>query len=173
MRHTEQHYFSQSHHHKDLSPSRIIRHENNTQSILTVLRESFVDPFSDQCLLSISTGIAIDEKASGEILSAFEIGSKAMETFIAERLLEGSERSIFDPIKRLKLATFDNLNKKQIAKTKNKTISLQTSKDLFSKVANITQKRSVDLKGLFAYPLAHLPLSPAEPDGTLKKTAKS
>ena len=84
-----------------------------------MLREGFVDPFSDQCLLSIFTGIAIDEKASGEILSAFEIGSKAMETFIAERRLEGSERSIFDPIKRLKLATFDNLNKKQIAKTKN------------------------------------------------------
>ena len=42
--------FSQSHHHKDLSPSRIIRDENDPQSILTVLRERFVDPFSVQCL---------------------------------------------------------------------------------------------------------------------------
>ena len=48
----------------------------------------------------------------------------------------------------------------------------QTSKDLFSKVAMILNrfKSSIDLKQLFRYP--YLPLSIAEPDGTLKKTAK-
>ena len=79
-----------------------------------------------------------------------------METFITERLSEESERSIFDSIKWQKLATFKNLNKKQVTKTKSKTISLQTSKDLFSKVAIISQKRTVDLKRLFAFPLVHL-----------------
>ena len=96
-----------------------------------------------------------------------------METFITERLSEESEHSIFDSIKRQKLATFKNLNKKQVTKTKSKTISLQTSKDLFSKVAIISQKRTVDLKRLFAFPLVHLPFSIAEPHSTLKKTAKS
>ena len=33
--------------------------------------------------------------------------------------------------------------------------------------------KSIDLKRLFAFPLAHLPLAIAEPDDTLRKTAKS
>ena len=58
--------------------------------------------------------------------------------------------SIFDPIKKLKLASFHSLSKKKVIKTKTKTVALQSSKDLFSNVAIISQKKSVDLKQLFA-----------------------
>ena len=138
-----------------------------------MLKESFVDPFSKQPLLSISTGIAIEQKVSEDILGAFKIGTKSMNTFITDRLSEKSEGTLFDPIKKLKLGTFDTISKKKIIKTKSKIISSQSSKYLFAKVAIIAQKRSVDLKRLLSYPLVHLPLSLTEADGTLKKIAKS
>ena len=53
----------------------IARDENDIQAILSVLQESFVHPFSEQRLLSISTGIAIDQTDSEELLDAFQIGS--------------------------------------------------------------------------------------------------
>ena len=55
-------------------------------------------------------------------INAFQIGLKAMETFITKKLPEGNERSICDSIKWQKLATFQNLNKKRLQKRK--TISL-------------------------------------------------
>ena len=50
-------------------------------------------------------------------INAFQIGLKAMETFITKKLPEGNERSICDSIKWQKFATFQNLNKKKVTKT--------------------------------------------------------
>ena len=50
-------------------------------------------------------------------INAFQIGLKAMETFITKKLAEGNERSICDSIKWQKFATFQNLNKKKVTKT--------------------------------------------------------
>ena len=86
-------------------------------------------------MLLISTGIAIDQKDSEELLDASQIGSRSMDAFITDRLSEGSKISIFDPIKKLKLASFHSVSKKKVIKTKTKTVALQFSKDLFSKVA--------------------------------------
>ena len=93
--------------------------------------------------------------------------------FIKEHLAVGSSKSIFDPITKSKLGTFKSINKIKVCKTKNKIMSLTSTRDLFSKIAIISQKRSVDLKTLFNYPLEALPLSLSEADGTLKKTPKS
>ena len=81
-------------------------------------------------------------------------------------------KSIFDTIKKQKVPTFEVLVQKKTIKTKIKIITLKNTKDLFSKVAIIGQKRNVDLKQLFSFPLAYLPLTLAESDGSLKKTAK-
>ena len=97
-----------------------------------------------------------------------------MGKFINERLLVGSSKSIFHPIKKSNLeGTFKSINRIKVCKTKNKIMSLTSTRDLFIKIAIISQKRSVDLKTLFNYPLEALPLSLSEADGTLKKTPKS
>jgi hypothetical protein len=65
--------------HKDLTSSRITRVENDITEILSVLRETFVDPFSNQsiyCLLS--TGIAVEEKSVVHFLNALKIGESSM-----------------------------------------------------------------------------------------------
>jgi len=170
--HKHLNFNSQVHKHKDLSPSRIAKDEECIASILSILQESFVDPFGEQPLLSISRGIALDEAAAREMISAKELGSKAMACF-KQRFLDENRSSIFDPIKKKNLCTFDNVDKKKVIKPKTKLISLQSTKELFAKVAIIAQKRSVDLKKVLSYPLINLPLALADSDGSLKKTSKS
>ena len=95
--------------------------------------------------------------------------------FFIQKRLEGDkpQTNFFDPISKMKLATFSSLHKTKIFKTKNNVTALKSSNDLFGKVAILAKKRSVDMRSPFKYPLVTLPLAQAEMDGTLKKTAKS
>ena len=77
-------YSPQSYHHKDLSLHRILKDESDIQSIISILCDTFIDPFSEHPLLSISSGFVIDNSHSVEILSAKETGLVAMNKFIEE-----------------------------------------------------------------------------------------
>ena len=61
-----------------------------------------------------------------------------MDDFIQKRL-EGdkTQTNSFDPMSKMKLPTFSSLHKTKINKTKNKVITLKSSKDLFGKIAII------------------------------------
>ena len=166
-------YKSSNYQYKDLAPSRICKDEDDVSALTSVFLETFINAFSDIPMMSISTGIQTAENVTKDLLSAQELGKTVMVQFIKERLAVGSSKSIFDPIKKSKLGTFKSINKIKVCKTKNKILSLTSTRDLFSKIAIISQKRSVYLKTLFNYPLEVLPLSLSEADGTLKKTPKS
>ena len=162
-------YAPQNYQHKDLRISRIRQDEKHIQAVISILTDTFINPFNNQTL---STGIQETDKVTQDMLKACDLGQQSMEAFLTDRLCN-SESSIFDPTKKLKLATFATINKKKICKLKGKEISLKSSKDLFCKVTIIAQKRSINLNQLFEYPLGPLPLSLAETVGTLKKSAKS
>ena len=102
-----------------------------------------------------------------------QTGKSSMDVFVEDRLSENSTKSFFDPIKKLQLSTFSSMNKVKVCKTKDKVIEVTASTDIFSKIAIIAQTRSIDLQPLFSYPLGAVPLSLAQPDGTLNKTNKA
>lgn len=83
----------------------------------------------------MSTGISIDQNVSNIILEAYTVAKRLVDTFITKRLPEGSSLSFLDPIKKVKLRTFSNLNKKEAITTeangRKKYRSPQTSKNLF------------------------------------------
>ncbi|XP_066925450.1 uncharacterized protein [Clytia hemisphaerica] len=171
--HQHLNFTSQKHKHKDLSPARIKKDEAAVQSIISILEETFVHPFAEMPLLSISRGIALDEATADKMLSVKEIGKELMITFNKERLEEGHTLSIFDRMKKQKLPTFSNIAMSKAAKHKARLVAIESTKELFAKIAIIAQSRVIDLKQLLSFPLIELPLSLSEPDGTLKKTAKS
>ena len=171
--HEHLNFASQKHKHKDLSPARIRKDENAVQSILSILQETFVHPFADLQLLSISRGIELEEVVAEKMLSAKGIGKELMITFNKQRLEEGHTLSIFDRMKKQKLPTFSNIPLSKAAKHKARLVAIESTKELFAKIFIIAQTRVVDLKELLSFPLIELPLSLSEPDGTLKKTAKS
>ena len=109
-------------------------------------------------MMSISTGIQTAENMPKDLFSAQQIGKTAMVRFIKERLAVASSKLIFDPIKKSKLGTLKSISKIKVCKTRNKIMSLTSTRDLFSKIALLSKKRSVDLKTLFNYPLGALPL---------------
>ena len=124
-------------------------------------------------LASISTGIIVTENAAGSMLEAKINGINEMGKFISNRLQPGKTVSFFDPIKRSNTMTFGTIKKKRTSKIKNKVMSIESSKDLFSKISLIAQSRNIKIRDLFAFPLGAVPLVFAEIEGTLKKTPKS
>ena len=171
--HDHLHYQPQRSIHADLTSFRITKDEADIQSLLTTLTTLFINPFSSQPLLSFSTGILATDDVSHDMATAKERGKIAMDVFVDQRLSPEAEKSFFDPIKKQKLKTFTTMSKIKTFKVKDKTIPLKASSEIFSKIAIIAQKRSVDLKTVFCYPLGPLPWSLADAMGTLKKTSKA
>ena len=65
-------------------------------------------------------------------------------TFIDLRLVN-MRKSIQDPLKKLRLGTFTNMNKKVKVKVKGREVQFSSQSDIFGKIALIAQARSVDL----------------------------
>ena len=79
-------YHPKAYKHKDLSPSRIRKDEKDVQAVVTILTDVFVNPFSEQPLMSISTGVIPTEKVTNDLMNAQEIGKQAMDKFIFTKL---------------------------------------------------------------------------------------
>ena len=95
-----------------------------------------------------------------------------MQSFIDNRLSNYPKASIFDPIKKIKTPDF-TVSKTKVCTTNSKIVPIESSNQLFSKISIISQKRNIDMKMLLTYPLGCVPLSLAEADASLRKTAKS
>ena len=65
------------------------------------------------------------------------------------------------------------MSKTKSSYSKTQRIPLQASSEVFSNIAIVAHKRSVELKSVFCYPLGILPWSLADAMGTLKKTPKT
>ena len=89
------------------------------------------------------------------------------------RLSDESQVSIYNPLKKLKLQTFSSLRKTVTVKCKDKTIQIKATRNLFGQIAIIMQKRDLDLKEVFKYPLGPFPWALAGVMGDLKKTNKA
>ena len=79
-----------------MTKSRISREEKDVKSVYNVLSEVFIPPFSDQPLVSISTGIAVTE--ADKIMQAYVTGKTAVQSFIDNRFSSNPKASFFDPI---------------------------------------------------------------------------
>ena len=75
-------------------------------------------------------------------------------------------------LKKMKTPGF-TVSKTKVCKANSKMVSIESSNQLFSKISIISQKHNIDKKMLSTYSLGCFPLSLAEADGSLRKTAKS
>ena len=123
-------------------------------------------------LIGISTGISPPEKIKIDLLNAYETGETAMKKFIQERLVDQSTE-FYDPIKKLKLATFNSLKKTVKVKTTSREVQFSFQSDIFGKISLVQQSRDIDLKEVLRYPLGPVPWSLATSTGQMVKTSKS
>ena len=122
-------------------------------------------------LIGISTGISPPEKIKIDLLNAYETGETAMKKFIQERLDQSTE--FYDPIKKLKLGTFNSLKKTVKVKTTSREVQFSFQSDILGKISLVQQSRDIDLKEVFSYPLGPVPWSLATSTGQMVKTSTS
>ena len=109
--------------HADLQKSRLRNDQDDITSMLSIIEECFVGPFSENPLLIISNGMLATEKLVLDTFNNFKLGTERMDTFIEERCIEKS-KDFFDPLKRINIETFSKLSKCVTYKCKDKDIPL-------------------------------------------------
>ena len=163
--------------HQDLKNKRISRDLNDVQAIMNLLKETMINPVKGKSLMSISSRISPTDKIKGSLGKACSMGKEAMEHFINFRLVS-YEKSIYDPIKKLKSGIFSNISKTVIVKLRGKDVQFSLQSEIFGKIVLISQSRVLDLKELFKYSLGSIPdslgLIPlGDHMGVMVKTKKS
>ena len=122
--------------------------------------------------MSISSGLEVTERVSRDLLQARALGQEALKKSINEHILT-TTADFYEPVKKLKLNTFEDLVKVLKISVKNRMIPLKYYKDLFAQITIIMQKRNVDLKEVLSFPLGPLPWALTGIIGDLKKTNKA
>ena len=162
---------TKNHVYTDLQKSRIRNDQDEVTSILSIIEECFIDPFSENPLLSISNGLLATEKLVSDSFDDFKFATERMDTFIKQPCIEKS-KDFFDSLKRINIETFSKLSKCAKYKCKDKRITLVANRNLFTKLTIIMQKLSIDLKEVFKYSLGPFPWALAGSAGYLKKLIK-
>ena len=68
--------------HTDLQKSRIRNDQDDVTSMLSIIEECFIDPFSENRLVSLSNGILATEKLVSDSFNDFKLGTERMDTSI-------------------------------------------------------------------------------------------
>lgn len=156
---------------KDLGKKRRLLDETVVSTCQNVIA-SWTNPFVKNVqLVSLSSGIAATDEVLNDLLSASAIGAKQLKEFVTSRI-ETSNVKFHDPIKKNKLKTFSSLSKKITVKVKERMMTIKADRQTFARLMVIQKSRCVHLKDVLCYELSSVPLSLANPDGSLAKTTK-
>ncbi|XP_035674790.1 uncharacterized protein LOC118414705 [Branchiostoma floridae] len=165
--------------HTDLQSSRIARDEADVIALVLMLERFWINPFNSehQDLVCLSTGRFATPKIEKDLLNAKVVGEEAYKSFRMQRLeinKDTQQAQFHDTLKKAKLHTFSELNKKVKFKAKTtKEIILKADMALFGQMIIIAESRKLQLRDVLRHPLGPLPWSLATADGSLRKTTKS
>ena len=158
---------------KEKGKGRMSVDENNVKKVQSTL-SNWGNPFSPSDadeIRHLASGMTAPQKVEEDLLLAYDKGEEAMTTFIRKRLIS-TEVPFYDPIPKLKLATFDSVSLSSV-KIGGREVILKADRDLFAHLLVVAQTRDMDLREVFKYSLGPLPWSLASADGSLCKTVKS
>jgi len=146
-------------------------------NVINVLNNDYINPFSanisKDTLVNLSSGVELEEDVSNAILNIYKTGQQQYECFVKERIILGRTKNLQDTIKRNKLQNFSTNNK--IKNVPNKTKGIEINRDILAKMLFITHNKGkvIDFQKALCKPLSEVPLSLANPDGSMRKTDKS
>ena len=161
-----------------LRPSRILRSEKLVTSVVEVLKEDYIHPFSPtldtQCLYNISSGVPIEDNEVLKSLNMKQVGMKLRDSFIQDCLVSGLT-SFHAPIKRNNIKLFASTGRTVKLTIGKETSILKVNRNIMARLISWSVKsgKAVDFKEALRYPLCPIPLSIAFPDGSKRSTAKS
>ena len=150
--------------------------EEQVKEVIKVINE-MINPFEndpqEEGLVSLSSGVTAPDDVVSDLSSAFDKGNEAFTQLVSNKLLV-EEPDIFSTIPKMKLKTFDVLNKPVSRMTsKGKVVSLKTDRNTFARLFVIGQKRSIDVQQMLSFCHGPYPLSLATVTGGICKTTKA
>ncbi len=158
----------------DLTLARLQRNAEDLQKVIRQIRETY-NPFMNEIdrdqLINISTGKVASECVKEFLLSVPTKGRERHKEFI--EACQANPKRFEEPIKRVKLVTFEKECAVNRQTTNKKVQELKCTRDLMGRLAVIASQRGLDLEAIFAYPLTPVPLCLFAGDGTMNKTDKS
>ena len=168
---------SSSSKHYDLQRSRITRDETDVKNIISLLQDTWLNPFNPdlQDLVCLPTGKVASSEVEDDLLRAKEVGEEAYKAFREQRLeCDPPNVKFHDTLKKAKLKTFTDLNRKiKVKASNNQEVVLKAERRLFAQMIVIAESRNLQMSEVLAHPLGPLPWTLAKPDGTLRKMNKS
>ena len=139
--------------------------------------KSFVNPFTiedKENLYNITSGVKVSKIIENDVINAEKIGEDQRVKFITERLKK--QEFFFDPIKKVKLKTMADGNKRTKVRGKQgKLIEIKQHGNIAFQLLIKAQKlhKNINLAEVVKYQLTPVPSSLGSPDGYLAKTNKA
>ena len=150
--------------HKEMTPKNKRTHHHHVQLLKQKLHDYNAEPFQSGPARNLVTGKEVENDIVNGLLSAEERGDKQYKQFVSDRFVSG-KKSFFDSI------TKNNINtgvEKKVKRAKKVDILLE-EKQAFG---IIISKCKTKEEG-FSYPMTSLPLSIANPNGSMYSADKS
>ena len=149
--------------HKDGGATRVARDEEKVQRIVQTVT-NLVDPFKEHKVIThISSGKHASLSIEKDLLSAGQIGLKAVHSFATERLSPDGETSFHDPLPKHSLQTFASFTAKTRSTGHADTEEETTA--VFAHLFDAGQDAQVARDVLLSYELTSVPRSLADADG--------
>lgn len=155
---------------KDHDRSRQDRDRKKVIRVREVIGELFVNPFDSGTtdLLNICSGAHASEKASKDLINAYDIGKKKYEHYA--ETLDNSTDALHAKLSKLGLETFAIRGR---PKRKDKSGTEMSNTKIFARFVVLGKRLDVDLRTLLSFPLGPVSFPLASSSGGLAKTQKS
>lgn len=151
------------------------RHHQNVDKFLTTLKSN-INPFTyeENNLVCLSSAIVFSKDIQNHVDKIGEIGQTSYENFVKNRIVVGSEGSIWDPVKKNNLQLCKTKLKKLKIGGKATTLEIKEDRSLFTRILIATRMRpEIDLKKIICnYELASVPRSMFNSHGELHFCSK-
>lgn len=140
------------------------------------LKESIIQfgsPFEETSnqLMTLDTHMVMDQERVNTIMSAEERGTQLYRNFVEQRLVDGSSKKIFDPIKKSVTNVFSVVGC-STSKMSTTLKSLKSDVNLFSRLFIVARNRNLDLDEFFKFENTSYPPSLSS-DNALRACQKS
>ena len=132
---------------KCLRHSQITKSEDNIKTIMNVLRNDFIDPFSTDLdsdkLYNLASGSYLPDDVAESLLSVQERGTLSRDTFFEQLNSESANETLyFSPIKRVEWKSFTDVSKKLKISAKGKSKEITVQRDILVILAAKSQQHN-------------------------------
>jgi hypothetical protein len=160
--------------HEETKPAAMKRDEQQVNDLIDHIRNKMTDSFDvalhPALLITISTGMHASKDVQDSLLNSIDEGTKMAKSFVEGSLSDGQSRSFYNPIRRSKLKSFEDMTRTTKLKCPSGDIvNVHINPELVFRRALVL----ANCREVLSYPIGPIPTAIFHDDGTMRKTCKA